>query len=69
MRMRAFSPGPVCGRQEQETQQRHPPEEKDPGCRAKLAESTWHGLTRCFPMVEVIAREHFDNRGRIDSRT
>ena len=66
--MRVFATHLVIGSQEREIQQRHTPEEREPGRQVKFAGSTWHGSSRCFPMVEVFAREHFNNRGRIDSR-
>jgi hypothetical protein len=68
MRVRVFATDPLIGSQEPATQQRQSPEEGEPGRQVKCAGSTWHGLSRCFPMVEVFAREHFNNRGRIDSR-
>ena len=67
--MRDFATDLVIGGQELETQQRLSPEEREPGRQVRFAGSTGHGSSRCFPMMEVFAREHFNDRGRIDSRT
>ena len=66
--MRVFANDLVIGSKELETQQHHIPEEREPGRQMRLAGPTWHGSSRCFPIMEVFAREHFNNRGRIDSR-
>jgi hypothetical protein len=66
--VRVFATDLVIGSQELEIQQCHTPEERELGRQVRFAESTWHGSSRCFPLVEVFAREHFNNRGRIDSR-
>ena len=60
MRVRTFGSGPVIGRQEQETQQRHAPEEAEPGCDARIAGSGSHGSSCYFLIADVLARGLFE---------
>ena len=60
MRVRAFGSSPVIGRQDQETQQRHAPEEAEPGCEARFVGSGSHVSSRCFLLVDLVTRGRCD---------
>jgi hypothetical protein len=54
----------VIGRKEKETQQRHAPEETGPDGNVRITPLASHGLSRCYLMVDLLARGLFDIAAR-----